>query len=439
MNDAADVLIIGGGAAGLAAAGQLTRAGLRITLLEARDRLGGRILTRHHAGYPVELGAEFVHGRPEEIFGLAAAAAVPIVPVEGEFRRKSCGSLDGSLDGSWDEAGHLMGEVEKLFAKLPNDELDQSFQHYLDRSGASEEVKQQASRYVQGFHAADASLISVLSILRDYQAQEADDGDRQFRIPTGYDHLVRGMAERMERSRADVILNSVVKEIVWQPGEAVVRTADEEFRAERAIITLPLGVLRAHSVVFSPALKEKQHAMQFLEMGPVIRVSLCCKEKFWEQQKEMADLGFLFTDDPQFPTWWTSNPLPYPILTGWAAGPCALQLKGLGTPAIIDQAVQSLARITGVDMRSLQAQITGAYTHDWQADPFSRGGYSYAAVGGIDAARALGAPVAETLYFAGEATDSDGRNGTVHGAIASGARAAREVLQSAGTRAQRIG
>ena len=431
MNNAADVLIIGGGAAGLAAAGQLTRAGLRIMLLEARDRLGGRIFTRRHAGYPVELGAEFVHGRPEEIFGLAAAAAVPIVPVEGEFRRKS--------RGSWDEAGHLMGEVEKLFAKLPNDELDQSFQHYLDRSGASEEVKQQASRYVQGFHAADTSLISVLSILRDYQAQEANDGDRQFRIATGYDHLVRGMAERVERSRADVLLNSVVKEIVWQPGKAVVRTADAEFLAERAIITLPLSVLRAHSVVFSPALKEKQHAIQFLEMGPVIRVSLCCKEKFWEQQKEMADLGFLFTDDPQFPTWWTSNPLPYPILTGWAAGPCALQLKGQGQQEIIDQAVQSLARITGFDVRSMQGQITGAYTHDWQADPFSRGGYSYAAVGGIDAARALGAPVAETLYFAGEATDSDGRNGTVHGAIASGERAAGEVLQSTGIQAQHIG
>jgi monoamine oxidase len=431
MNDAADVLIIGGGAAGLAAAGELTRAGLRIALLEARDRLGGRIFTRRHAGYPVELGAEFVHGRPEEVFGLAAAAAVPIVPVDGQFRRKS--------RGSWAEAGHLMEEVERLFARLPNDEPDQSFQHYLDRSGASEEVKQQALRYVQGFHAADASLISVLSILRDHQAQEADDGDRQFRIPTGYDHLIRRMAERLERSRADLLLNSVVKEIVWQPGETVVRTMDAEFRAERAIITLPLGVLRAHSVVFSPALKEKQHAIQFLAMGPVIRVSLCCKEKFWEQQKEMADLGFLFSDDPQFPTWWTSNPLPYPILTGWAAGPCALQLKGQGRQEIIEQAVHSLARITGFDVRSLQSQITGAYTHDWQADPFSCGGYSYAAVGGIDAARALGAPVAETLYFAGEATDSDGRNGTVHGAIASGERAAREALQSAGIRAQRIG
>jgi monoamine oxidase len=291
----------------------------------------------------------------------------------------------------------------------------------------------------QGFHAADASLISVLSIIRDHQAQEANDGDRQFRIPTGYDRLVRGIAERMERSRADIQLNNVVQEIAWQPGEIVALTADAEFRAERAVITLPLGVLRANSVVFSPALKEKQHAIQFLEMGPVIRVSLCCKEKFWEQQHEMADLGFLFTDDQQFPTWWTSNPLPYPILTGWAAGPCALQLKGLGRQEIIDQAVQSLAWITGFDVRSLQNQITGVYTHDWQADPFSRGGYSYAAVGGIDAARALGAPVAETLYFAGEATDSDGRNGTVHGAIASGERAARELLQSAGTQVQRIG
>jgi monoamine oxidase len=431
MNNAADVVIIGGGAAGLAAAGQLTRSGLRITLLEARDRLGGRIFTRHHAGYPVELGAEFVHGRPEEIFGLAAAAAVPIVPVKGEFRTKS--------RGPWAEAGHLMAEVDQLFAKLPNDNLDQSFQHYLDHSGANEEVKQQASRYVQGFHAADASLISVLSILRDHQAQEANDGDHQFRIPTGYDHLVRGLVERMERSRADLLLNSVVKEIVWQAGEAVVRTADAEFRAERAIITLPLGVLRAQSVVFSPMLKEKQHAIQFLEMGPVIRVSLCCKEKFWEQQKEMADLGFLFTDDPQFPTWWTSNPLPYPILTGWAAGPCALQLKGLGGQEIIDQAARSLARLTGFDVRSLQSQITGAYTHDWQADPFSRGGYSYAAVGGIDAAQALGAPVAETLYFAGEATDSDGRNGTVHGAIASGERVAKEILQSTGIQKQRTG
>jgi len=431
MKNKADVLVIGGGAAGLAAAGELTRAGLRTTLLEARDRLGGRIFTRKHSDYPVELGAEFVHGRPEEIFGLAAAAAVPIMPGEGHFRRKS--------NGAWAEAGHLMEEVEALFAKIPGDEPDQSFQHYLDRSGASDEAKQQAFRYVQGFHAADPSRISALSLIRDHQAQEENDGDRQFRLQTGYDHLVRAMAERIERSCAEVLLNSIVKEIVWQPGKIAARTADAEFHAERAVITLPLGVLRAGRVAFSPALPEKQYAIKYLEMGPVIRVSLCFRDKFWEQQTGMADLSFLFTDDPQFPTWWTSNPLPYPILTGWAAGQCAVQLKGKDGQETIHEALQALARITGLSVASLESRLTGSYTHDWQADPFSLGGYSYAAVGGMDAARALAAPVAETLYFAGEATDFNGRNGTVHGAVASGYRAAREVLQSAGIEARRIG
>jgi monoamine oxidase len=429
MKNDADVLVIGGGAAGLAAAGQLTRAGLRVTLLEARDRLGGRIFTQHHADYPVELGAEFVHGRPEEILGIAAAAGVPIMPVQGNFRRKS--------NGSWAEAGDVMMEVEELFARLPGDGLDQSFQHYVDRTGVNEAIKQQALRYVQGFHAADPSLISVLSIIRDNQAQEVVEGDRQFRIATGYEHLVRAMANRIDSALCDVQLNSVLTEISWRPGETVARTADARFHAARAIVTLPLGVLKAGSVVFSPALPEKQNAVKFLEMGPVIRVSLCFNEKFWERQKEMAGLSFLFTDDPQFPTWWTSNPLPYPILTGWAAGKCAVQLKGHSRLDVIDTAMRSLARIVEISEHSLAGLTTAAFTHDWQADPFSRGGYSYAAVGGIDAARALAVPVAETLYFAGEATDSNGRNGTVHGAIASGERAARELLQAVGIKPRR--
>ena len=93
MASPAEVIIIGGGIAGLTAARHLTEAGLRVLLLEARDRLGGRIYTDHSSQYPVDLGAEFVHGRPQEILGLAAEAAVPIVPVQGEFRRKIGGCL----------------------------------------------------------------------------------------------------------------------------------------------------------------------------------------------------------------------------------------------------------------------------------------------------------------------------------------------------------
>jgi phytoene dehydrogenase-like protein len=126
-----DTLIIGGGIAGLTAARYLTEAGLRVTLLEARDRLGGRIYTQHTAQFPVELGAEFVHGRPQEILGLAAEAAVPLVRVEGSFRRK--------INGAWAESGHLMEKVDEIFASLAASGPDQSFRYYLDRSGTDDD------------------------------------------------------------------------------------------------------------------------------------------------------------------------------------------------------------------------------------------------------------------------------------------------------------
>jgi monoamine oxidase len=417
-----DALIIGGGIAGLVAARQLTEAGVRVTLLEARDRLGGRIYTESTGEFPVELGAEFVHGRPNEILSLAAEGATPIVPVQGHFRQKT--------NGEWADAGHLLEKIDRLFAQLPSEEPDESFQYYLDRSGEDDEVKQQALRYVEGFHAADPSLISAMSLRRDSEAEEAIKGDHQYRITSGYESLVRTVADRIDRTRCDIVMNTPVKEIVWRQGQVIARASSTEYLASRAIVTLPLGVLKSGSVAFSPALLEKQNAMSFLEMGGVIRVTLCFQEKFWEHDPKMADLSFLFTDDPQFPTWWTSNPLPSPILTGWAAGPNAKAHTGHSKDAIVTSAVQSLARILKISQSDLETQMTGSFTHDWQADPFSRGAYSYAAVGGTDAAAKLAEPVANTLYFAGEATNCDGYNGTVHGAIATGLRAAEELLQS---------
>jgi monoamine oxidase len=422
MAGQAEVIIIGGGIAGLSAARHLTESGMRIVLLEARDRLGGRIYTDHCGQYPIDMGAEFIHGRPQEILGLAAEAAVPIVPVQGEFRRK--------IGGSWADADRLMGKVDQLFARMPADEPDQSFQHYVDRTGIDEAVKQHALRYIGGFHAANPSLISVHSLIRDTRAEEAIDGDHQYRTASGYEDLVRAVTDRIDRDCCNIVMNTEVNEIVWHKGQVIVRTSTTEYVAPRAIITLPLGVLKANSVAFSPTLPDKQNAISFLEMGPVVRVVLCFATKFWEHEPEMADMSFLFTDDPQFPTWWTNNPLPSPLLVGWAAGPNALVHSGHSKEEVIKSAVQALARIMGVNEAELRQQMTGAYMHDWQADPFSRGAYSYAAVGGIDAAKELGAPIANTLYFAGEATNGDGYNGTVHGAIATGIRAAQEVLEA---------
>lgn len=422
MTDSTDVLIIGGGIAGLSAARTLTEASLRVTVLEARDRLGGRIFTQHVGKYPVEFGAEFVHGQPEEILGLAAEGGVPIVAVEGTFLHKE--------KGSWTSAGELMEEVNHLFSKMPAEGLDQSFLHYLDHASASEEVRQQALRYVEGFHAADPALISVQSLVRDSKAEEAVHSDHQYRMEHGYEPLVQAVVDRIDRQRCEILLNTVVTEIQWRPKQVTVRTAAKEFTAPRAIITLPLGVLKAHSVVFSPTLPEKENAISFLEMGPVIRVSLCFASRFWEQQPQFANFSFLLTDDPKFPTWWSNSPLPGPVLTGWAASRYGTAQSGKNKNEVVQTAIQSLSRIIGISEQEIRSQLIDAFTHDWQNDPFSRGAYSYAAVGGIDAARALAEPIANTLYFAGEATNSDGYNGTVHGAIATGLRAAKEVLQS---------
>jgi monoamine oxidase len=417
-----DALIVGGGIAGLTSARHLTEAGLRVTLLEAREHLGGRIYTHSTGDFPVELGAEFVHGRPEEVLSLAAEGAVPIVPIQGRFRRK--------INGEWAEAGNLMEKIDRLFGNLPTEEPDESFQYYLDRRGEDADVKQHALRYVEGFHAADPSLISARSLRRDSEAEEAIEGDHQYRVANGYESLVRTVADRIDRKLCDIVMNAPVNEIAWRQGQVIARAGLTEYLASRAIVTLPLGVLKTNSVAFSPALPEKQNAMSFLEMGPVIRVSLCFQEKFWDRDPEMAELSFLFTDDSQFPTWWTSNPLPYPILTGWAAGPNAGAHTGRSKNEIVRSAVQSLARIMRIAEPELRRQMTESFMHDWQEDPFSRGAYSYAAVGGIGAARKLAEPVVGTLFFAGEATNSDGYNGTVHGAIATGLRAAKELLQS---------
>ena len=421
MNRASDVLVIGGGIAGLTATRQLTAAGVRVTLLEARERLGGRIYTDHTTYFPVELGAEFVHGRPEEIFGLAAEGGIAIVPVEGQYRRKT--------NGKWAGAGRLMSKVEKLFDEMPADKPDQSFRDYLDGAHESEEVKRHALRYVEGFHAADPSKVSVHSLIRDAKAEEAIEGDRQFRIPGGYDALVHATAKRIERTHCDVVLNAAVTEVRWRPGEVVARSGGGEFQAARAIVTVPLGVLKSKSLVFSPALPEKEEAIKLLEMGPVVRVVLCFTSKFWENEAEMADLSFLFTDHPLFPTWWTSNPLPSPTLTGWAAGHHALALRGKNHDEVIGSAVQALAEIMEVQIANVRERLVAGFVHDWQEDAFSCGAYSYTAVGGVNAAQTLAGPVADTLYFAGEATNIHGFGGTVHGAIETGIRAAREVLQ----------
>jgi monoamine oxidase len=426
MSDKADVLVVGGGVAGLAAAEILTEAGLKVVLIEARDRLGGRILTDYSAGCPVELGAEFIHGRSPHILQRIRHAQVEMVEVAGEMRRKR--------NGLWGDSGDLMAEVNHLFENMPAQQPDQSFKQYIDSSRYSAETKQLALNFVEGFHAADPERVSVHWLIRATLAEEQIDGETSFRVRGGYNGLVSAIARGIDPKRCDLCLNTAVEEIRWRRGEVMVKTSARDFHAPSTIITLPLGVLKSEAVRFDPPLAAKEQPMRLIAMGPVIRVSLCFRDKFWQDRPEMRNLSFLFTDDPQFPTWWSSNPLPYPMLTGWAAGRYARALAGLTRDELVRSALESLGRILEIHQSQLGSHLQLGLVHDWQADPCSCGAYSYVVLGGVGAPLALAEPIEETLFFAGEAANTEGHNGTVHGAIASGKRAGEEVVRAAGPR-----
>jgi monoamine oxidase len=207
------------------------------------------------------------------------------------------------------------------------------------------------------------------------------------------------------------------------------------------LITVPLGILKTApgqlgSIYFSPSLPpDKCSAIDKMEMGKVIRIVLRFRERFWDAlrpngKKTLAEMSFLFSDDELFPTWWTANPDRYPIVTGWAPFKSAEQLSGRDLSFLKANAVKTFARLLGIRPEIVQDSLLDAYSHDWQSDPFSRGAYTYGKVGCDGAPEAIGAPIHSSLFFAGEATDVTGNNGTVHGAIASGERAAKEILKS---------
>lgn len=340
------------------------------------------------------------------------------------------------------EHGHLKDEndfVEGwsiLIKQLKKVETDITIREFLDTylpEDSHAAVKESFKKYVQGYDAADIKNASALSIRKE---MENEDGD-QFRIEKGYSSLINFLAGESEKNGCVIKTAAIVKQINWQKNDAEVLTSDAKYTAQKVIITVPVGVLRAQeseagAIKFYPALREQQKAINDIGFGMVIKILLQFDAAFWFDKeflkKRNINNPFFFFADTFIPTWWTQFPAKEPLLAGWLAGPNAGKYSTLSEDEFFEKSIDSLAKIFKMSSRELRERLTLYKICNWVNDPFCKGAYSYSTVATKEAIKILKMPVKNTLYFAGEALAEEGTS-TVNAALQSGQQVSKEILR----------
>ncbi len=420
-----DVAVIGAGMAGLSAARVLAEAGNSVVLLEARDRVGGRILTARSAqGSLVELGAEFVHGKPKPTLGLARDAGVTLAPLSDRHFTKHGSGFRESSD-PWQPLASVL-ELSK------KGEPDSSAQEFLEHHAIAPKTAERFRQLVEGFEAAPIAEVSIQSLAEDSDSLSEDDS--QFRVQGGYGQLVGYARERALAAGAELLLNSAVARINWaENGPVRLRfEADRPaLEARRCVVAVPLGVLQAtqqnQGIAFDPPLVTWEPALARLSMGHACRVVLEFRGALALEGVPLE--AYVHHPITLFETFWAQHTPSHTLWTAWAGGPKASELAKESAEQRQRLAIGALAALFDLPEARLEQTLSGVYQHDFSNDPRARGAYSFCRPGGAKASEALSAPLGNALFLAGEATDHQ-YPGTVAGAIASGQRAAKQVLAS---------
>lgn len=423
-----DVIIVGAGAAGVACAHALSQKSVRFRLLEAQDRVGGRVLSQKDTQSlsPIELGAEFIHGAPKEMLQLLAQFQVPFYDVRDQHLIFNNGKLN--------ERENYWIVFDQIFKKIKTKSRDCTIESFLNSiRSVQQKDRDLFTAYVQGFHAADLNLMGIRAL--EETSQQKDDslnGSGLFRPLIAYDLLLTRILESVV-PKDRMSFNSLVKKITWQKNkvELAVETGPDRhlqtLSCRKLILTLPIGVLKNSQLEWAPFPDLLNKSLEAIHMGHVQKITFRFRERFWEKLSDKPAAFFHMDPKYDFPTWWTMQPLRTPDLVAWQGGPRAAAMSELKDQERIVLALQTLSRLTRRSLSQLNSEVESIHTHNWSKDPFSQGAYSYVGVNGLGKVKNLSKSIQETIYFAGEGFAPGSGRGTVHGAFKSGIRAAQEV------------
>ncbi|GIK64243.1 MAG: amine oxidase [Chloroflexota bacterium] len=418
-----DVIIVGAGAAGLAAGRTLHDAGRSILTLEARDRIGGRIHTDYDfAAIPIEFGAEFIHGDHAVTVDLVKSVGLHTLPVVrmGNLRWSDGVNPALPLARLPDPLRQTLTGLLQAYEQLPNVNLPQdvSLADYLRGRSWTGEALAAADVLLAQTCCAHIETLSCHDLIREMRVDTAGHGES--RIREGYGKL-------LDWYRADysIHFNSLVQEIQWGDGDVRIISNGQVYRAKTCIITVPVSLLQNGLIRFTPALPpDKQWAIHAFRMEAATKLIYRFRERLWDENLTfMAHTGLTAR-------WWTPS---YgreedAVIACYVTAERAQKIDALDEATALDIGLRELSTLLDIPLNDLSKAVITSKRLAWAADPLALGGYAHVPTGMAECRPLLARPEGNRLFFAGEATAYDTNPQTVHGAIESGWRAARECL-----------